>query len=168
MCPLKERCRFPELTVDAPNCSRIRIAARLAQMRENARNDAPNGRAVNSRINSIGIAQGLLQSMPLCFEQDKLVASFNARECDCDPKLERHVESHRQSHPTQVMDRNRTRANKAENTNQPAVTLFRHLKDRMRHTAKRNERTYQGNKQRLITLVERDVQEDTLPVGFPP
>ncbi len=44
--------------------------------------------------------------------------------------------------------------------------MFRHLKHGMRHTAKCRERTYQGNKQRLITLVERDVQEDTLPVGF--
>ncbi len=55
-----------------------------------------------------------------------------------------------------------------KNADQPAVTVFRHLKHRMRHTAKRHERTNQGDKERLITLVERDVQKDTSPVGFPP
>jgi hypothetical protein len=64
--------------MDAGDCFRIWIASRLSQMRQNAGNDAPDRRMMDSGVNAVHIAQGFLQPMPLCFQQNEFVRLFEA------------------------------------------------------------------------------------------
>jgi len=143
--------------MDAGDCFRLWISSRFAQMRQDAGNDAPDRRIVDSGVNPVHITQGFLQPMPFCFQQNEFVRLFEARQSEGNPKFKRHVESHRKFYATQVMYGNRTLAHQPKDAGQPAVTLLWNLKHRSRRAPKCREGADQGDKERLVILVERNV-----------
>jgi hypothetical protein len=123
---------------------------------------------MDSRINSVHVAQCFLEPMPYGFQYYELVVPIDPPQGECDAKLERHVKTNWQSHPAQVMDGNRTGPNEAENPNEPAIALFRHLEHTPWRTSNCHQHANQRDKQRFVRGIEWNVDEDTSPSDISP
>lgn len=87
---------------------------------------------MDARIESVKVTQGLLESVPLGFQQNEFVIVLDSAQREGDTQLELHVKANRQANSAEIMQRNRTRTHQVQQSCEASIPLLWHLE----HTAR--------------------------------